>query len=143
MQELVDKIFVRPSISHWKALVLFVTKKDNILRLCIDYRQLTKTTILNEYPLPQIDGLFHRLHNAKVLSKIDSRCRYHQLIIKEFDIPKTTFETWYWQLRVSMMLFELTNAPMTFIGVMNHVFSPYLNQFVVMFIDDILIYPKK
>ena len=140
MEELVNKGFVRPSTSPWGALVLFVKKKDGSLRLCIDYRELNKVTIRNQYPLPRIDDLFYQLQGARVFSKIDLRSGYHQLKIRSEDVPKTTFRTRYGHYEFLVMPFRLTNAPTIFMDLMNRIFQPYLDQFVIVFIDDILIY---
>ena len=113
MKELLDKGFIRPSTSPWGAPVLFVKKKDGSLRLCIDYRQLNKVTIKNKYPLPRIDDLFDQLQGAQCFSKIDLRLEYHQLRIRSGDVPRTAFRT-----RL-VMSFGLTNAPATFMGLMN------------------------
>ena len=140
MEELVSKGFFRPSTSPWGALVLFVKKKDGILRLCIDYRELNKVTIRNQYPLPRIDDLFDQLQGARVFSKIDLRSGYHQLKIRSEDVPKTAFRTGYGHYEFLVMPIGLTNAPTTYMDLMNRIFQPYLDQFVIVFIDDILIY---
>ena len=140
LQELVDKGFIRPSTSPWGAPVRFVKKKDKTLRLCIDYKQLNRVTITNRYPLPRINDLFDYLRGARVYSKIDLRTGYHQPRVRETDIRKTTFRTRYGPFEFTMMPFGLTNAPTTFMDLMHRVFQPYLDQFVVVFMDDILIY---
>ena len=108
--------------------------------LCIDYHQLNKMTIKNWYPLLRIDDLFDQLHGATVFSKIDLRYGYHQVRIKDEDIFKTTFRTWYGHYEFVVMPFRITNAPVIFMCLMNNVMHKYLDKFVVMFIDDILIY---
>jgi len=140
LQELLDKGFIWPSNSPWGAPVLFVKKKDGTLCLCIDYRQLNKVTVKNKYPLPQIDDLFDKLKGVKVFSKIDLRSGYHQLRIKEQDIQKTAFWTRFGHYEFLVMPFGLTNAPAMFMDLMNQVFRPYLDQYMVVFIDDILVY---
>jgi hypothetical protein len=140
--ELQQKGFIRPSSSPWGALVLFITKKDGSMRMCIDYRSLNEVTIKNKYPLPWIDDLFDQLQGAKYFSKIDLRSGYHQLRIKEADIQKTTFVTRYSQYEFTVMPFGLTNAPAFFMNLMKKVFMEELDKFVVVFIDDILIYSK-
>ena len=140
LQELLDKGFIRPSHSPWGAPVLFVKKKDGSMRLCIDYRALNQVMIKNRYPLPRIDDLFDQLKGVAVFSKIDLRSGYHQVKVKEGDIPKTTFRTRYGHYEFVVMPFGVTNAPATFMDLMNRVFREYLDKFVIVFIDDILIY---
>ncbi|GJY60923.1 putative reverse transcriptase domain-containing protein [Tanacetum coccineum] len=142
LQELSDKGFIRPSSSPWGAPVLFVKKKDGSFRMCIDYRELNKLTVKNCYPLPRIDDLFDQLQGSSVYSKIDLRSGYHQLRVREEDIPKTAFRTRYGHYEFQVMPFGLTNAPAVFMDLMNRVCKPYLDKFVIVFIDDILIYSK-
>jgi hypothetical protein len=142
LQELLDKGFIHPSTSPWGCLALFVKKKDESLRLCIDYRPLNAVTIKNKYPLPRIDVLFDQLVGAKVFSKIDLRSGYHQIKIRASDIPKAAFSTRYGLYEFLVMSFGLTNAPAYFMYLMNSVFMPELDKFVVVFIDDILVYLK-
>ncbi|KAL8124997.1 hypothetical protein AgCh_012612 [Apium graveolens] len=142
LQDLLDKGMIRPSVSPWGALVLFVKKKDGSMRLCIDYRELNKLTIKNKYPLPRIDDLFDQLKDATCFSKIDLRTGYHQLKIKPEDIPKTAFRTRYGHYEFLVMSFGLTNAPAAFMDLMNRVFKKYLDECVIVFIDDILIYSR-
>ena len=124
------------------APVIFLKKKDGTMRLCIDYRQLNKMTIKNRYPLPRIDDLFDQLRGATVFSKIDLRSRYHQVRIKDEDIFKATFRTRYGHYEFVVMPFRLANAPAIFMCLMNNAMHKYLDKFVVVFIDDILIYSK-
>jgi hypothetical protein len=142
LQELLDKGFIRPSVSPWGAPVLFVKKKDGSMRLCINYRELNKVTIKNKYSLPRIDDLFDQLHGSQVFSKIDLRSSYHQLKIKEDDIQKTAFRTRYGHYEFLVMPFRLTNASVPFMDMMNRTFRKFVDRCVVVFIDDILIYLK-
>ncbi|KAL8148236.1 hypothetical protein AgCh_005552 [Apium graveolens] len=142
LQELLDKGVIRPSVSPWGAPVLFMKKKDGSMRLCIDYRELNKLKIKNKYPLPRIDDLFDQLKGTCYFSKIDLRSGYHQLKIKPEDIPKTAFRTRYGHYEFLVMSFGLTNAPAAFIDLVNRVYKEYLDKFVIVFIDDILIYSK-
>ena len=118
---------------------MFVKKKDGTLRLCTDYRQLSNIFIKNRYPLPQIDDQFH---GVTIFSKIDLRFGYHQVRIKDEDIFKMTFRTCYGHYEFVVIPFGLTNAPSTFMCLMKNIISNYLDNFVVVFIDDILIYSK-
>jgi hypothetical protein len=140
LQELLDKGFIRPSASPWGCPALFVKKKDDTLRMCVDYRPLNAVTVKNKYPLPRIDLLFDQLAGAKVFSKIDLRSGYHQIKIRPSDVPKTAFSTRYGLYEYLVMSFGLTNAPAYFMYLMNSVFMPELDKFVVVFLDDILIY---
>ena len=140
LQELFDKGFIRPSVLPWGAPVLFVKKKDGTLRMCIDYRQINKVTVKNKYPLPKIEDLFNQLKGASIFSKIDLRSRYYQLQVKDVDVLKTAFRTRYGYYEFLVMSFGFTNAPALFMDLMNRAFHPYLDQFVVAFIDDILVY---
>jgi hypothetical protein len=142
LKKLVEQGFVRPSASSWGSPVLFVEKKDDTKRMCIDYRMLNSMTIKNKYPLPRIEDLLDRLKKAKFFSKIDLRSGYHQMKIQEQNIPKTAFTTRYDLYEFVVVSFGLTNAPTYFMNLMNKVFMEELDRFVVVFIDDILIYSE-
>jgi hypothetical protein len=142
LHNLLNKGYIRPSASPWGCPALFMKKKDNSLRLCVDYHPLNTVTIKKKYPLPHIDILFNQLAGAKVFSKIDLRSGYHQIKIRPNDIPKIVFSTRYGLYEYLVMSFGLTNAPAYFMYLMNSVFMQELDKFVVVFIDDILIYSK-
>ncbi|GKE98518.1 putative reverse transcriptase domain-containing protein [Tanacetum coccineum] len=142
LKELSNKGFIRPSSSLWGAPILFVKKKDGSFRMCIDYRKLNKLTVKNRYPLPRIDDLFDQLQGSIIYSKIDLRSGYHQLRVREEDIPKTAFRTRYGHYEFRVKPFGLTNAPAVFMDLMNRVCKPYLDKFVIVFIDDILIHSR-
>jgi hypothetical protein len=142
LQDLLDKGYIRPSASPWGCPALLMKRKDNSLRLCVDYCPLNAVTIKNKYPLPRIDILFDQLAGAKVFSKIDLRFGYHQIKIRPSDILKIAFSTRYGLYEYLVMSFGLTNAPAYFMYLMNSVFMQELDKFVVVFIDDILIYSK-
>eukprot|EP00253_Pinus_taeda_P007838 PITA_07838 len=138
LKEMLDKGYIRPSVSPWGVIVLFIKNKYGTLRLSIDYKQLNKVTIKNRYPFPRIDDLFNQLNRVKVLCKIDFNSRYYQIHIKEEDIFKTVFKTRYGHYEFVVVPFHLTNAPTTFMCFMNSVLHPYLDKFVIVFINDIL-----
>jgi len=137
-----EKGFIRPSSSPWGCPAIFVMKKDGTLRMCVDYHPLNAVTVKNKYPLPHIDTLFDQLVGDKVFSKIDLRSGYHQIKIRPHDIPKIAFSIRYGLYEYLVMYFGLTNAPAFFMYLMNSVFMPELDRFVVVFNDDILIYSK-
>jgi hypothetical protein len=141
LQELTDKGFIRPSASPWGSLVLFVKKKDGSMQMCVDYRSLNAVMIKNKYPLPRIDDLLDQLQNAKYFSKIDLRSGYHQMKIRPEDVARSTV-TKYGQYEFMVVSFRLTNAFAYFMNMMNKVFMEELDKFVVVFIDDILVYSE-
>jgi hypothetical protein len=142
LDELESKGFIQESISPWGSPVIFVDKRDGGKRMCGDFRNLNNVTIKNKYPLPRIQDLFDQVHGAGVFSNIDPRSGYHQIKIKPEDVPKTTFVSRYGHHEYLVVPFGLTNAPTIFINLMNKIFIPYLDKFVIVFIDDILIYSK-
>jgi hypothetical protein len=142
LKDLLDKGYIRPSSSPWGCPTLFVSKKDKELRLCVDYRPLNVVTIMNKYPLLCIDIPFDQLMRAQVFSKIDLRSGYHQIKIRGKDIPKIAFSMRYGMFEYLVMSFGLTNAPTHFMYLMNLVFMPEVDKFIVVFIDDILVYSK-
>jgi hypothetical protein len=142
MKELLEKEFIRPSSSPWGAPVIFVLKKDGTQRLCVDYRALNEVTVKNKYPLPRIDDLFNQLHGTCVFSKIDLRSGYHQLKVRECDILKIAFVLRYGLYEFTVISFGLTNALAYFMYMMNKVFMKYLDKFIMVFIEDILLYSR-
>ncbi|GJS73462.1 putative reverse transcriptase domain-containing protein [Tanacetum coccineum] len=142
LKELSNKGFIRPSSSPWGALVLFVKKKDKLFRMCIDYRELNKLTVKNRYPLPRIDGLFAQLQGSSVYSKIDLSSGYHQLRIREEDISKNSIQDCYGPLYISSDVMWFDERTCRILDLMISVCKPYLDKFVIVFIDDILIYSK-
>jgi hypothetical protein len=142
LDELLEKGFIKESVSPWAAPVLFVDKREGGSRLCTDYRKLNNVTIKNKYPLPRINDLFDQVRGAGVFSKLDLRSGYHQIKVKQEDIPKTAFVSRYGHHEYLVVPFRLTNAPAIFMNLMNKVFMKYLDKFVIVFIDDILIYSK-
>ena len=142
LTDLIDQGFIRPSSSPWGAPVLFVTKKDGAMRLCVDYRALNRLTVKNSYPLPRIDDILDQLSTAKYYTKIDLRSGYHQIRLDEESIPLTAFRTRYGHFEFQVLPFGLTNAPATFMSLMNEVFSEFLDQFVIVYLDDILVYSE-
>ena len=142
LSELLDAGYIRPSKSPFGAPILFVKKKGGDLRMCVDYRALNKITIKNRYPLPRIDELMDRLTNARRFSKIDLKSGYYQVRVHPEDIPKTAFRTQNGHYEFLVMFFGMTNAPATFMTLMNDVLHPFLDKFVIVYLDDILIYSK-
>ncbi|MCO5566300.1 hypothetical protein L7F22_019976 [Adiantum nelumboides] len=142
LTQLLEQGFIRPSVSPWGAPILFQKKKDGTFRLCIDYRGLNQCTVKNKYPLPRIDELFDRLSGAQYFSKIDLRSGFYQVRIQAEDIPKTAFNTRFGHYEFVVMPFGLTNAPATFNRLMTDLFREGLDNFVLVFFDDILVYSK-
>jgi hypothetical protein len=142
LTELQEAGYIRLNSSPWGAPVLFEQKKDGSQRMCVDYRSLNDVIVKNKYPLPRIEDLFDQMKGARVFSKIDLRSGYHQMKIRPSHIPKTAFSTRYGLYEFTIMSFGLTNAPAYFMNLMNKVCMEYLDRFVVVFIDDILIYSK-
>jgi hypothetical protein len=142
IKDLLEKGFICPSSSPWGAPMTFVPKKDGTQRLCEDYRALNEVTVTKKYPLPRIDDLFDQLCGACVFSKIDLRSRYHQLKVRECDILKTAFVSRYSLYEFTVMSLGLANAPAYFMYMMNRVFMEYLDKFIMVFIDDILVYSR-
>ncbi|KAK1651748.1 hypothetical protein QYE76_069553, partial [Lolium multiflorum] len=142
LDDLEQKGFIQESVSPWGSPVIFVDKRDGGRRMCGDYRNLNNVTIKNKYPLPRIQDLFDQVRGAGVFSKIDLRSGYHQIKIKKEDVPKTAFVSRYGHHEYLVVPFGLTNAPAIFMNLMNKIFMPYLDKFVIVFIDDILIYSK-
>ena len=142
LQELIEKGYIQPSVSPWGPPIFSVKNKYSTMRMCIDYHQLNKMTIKNRYPLPRIDDLFDQVGGAKIFLKIDLQSGYHLVRIRDEDIHKTTLHTRYGHYNFVVMLFRLTNATAVFMRMMNRIFSRYLDKFVLVFIDDILVYSK-
>jgi len=140
LQDLLHKGFIRPNVSPWGAPVLFVKKKDGTMWMCIDYRQLNRVTMKNKYLLSRINNLFDQSKGASVFSKIDLRLRYYQLKVRSEDVQKIVIRTRYGHYEFLVMPFDLANAPSIFMDLMNRLFREFLDRFVVVFIDDILIY---
>ena len=140
LRDMLEKEHIQPSCSPWAAPVLFARKKDGGLRLCVDYRALNKMTVRNRYPLPRIEDLLDRLSKAKYLTKLDLAAGFWQIPVDPADIPKTAFTTRYGQFEFKVMPMGLCNAPSTFQSAMNDILRDFLDDFVLVYMDDILIY---
>ena len=140
LKDLTDKGYIQPSVSPFGAPVLFVPKKDGGMRMCVDYRALNRVTVHNRYPLPRIDELLDRLRGAKFFTKIDLRSGYHQIRVHPDDVHKTAFRTRYGHFEFLVLPFGLTNAPATFMHLMHSIFREHLDSFIIIFLDDILVY---
>jgi hypothetical protein len=141
-EEILKKGYINPSLSPWGAPVFFMRKKDGTLRLCIDFGKLNKVTVKNKYHFPRINYLFDQLRGVNIFSNIDLRYGYYHVRINEEDIRKTSFRTRYKHYEFTVVSFVLSNAPVVFMCLMNGVFKSYLDMFVIVFLDDILIYSK-
>ena len=142
IDELLEQGFIRPSTSPWAAPVLFASKKDGTLRFCVDYRALNDLTVKNSYPLPRIDEILDHLPKAKYFTGIDLRLGYHQIRLGEKSIPLTAFNTKYGHYEFLVLPFGLANGPASFMTLMNKVFEKELSKFVLVYVDDILIYSE-
>ena len=142
LKQLLEQGFIRPSVSPWSAPVLFVKKKDGTLWMCIDYRGLNQCTIKNKYPIPWIDELLDPLHDSSIYTNIDLKFGYYQIQIKKEAIPKIGFNTRYGHYEFTIIPFGLTNAPTTFNCLMFDIFIKQLDEYILVFFDDILVYSK-
>jgi len=140
--DMLEKGLIEPSTSPYGAPILFVMKKDGAMRMCIDYRELNKITKKNRYPLPRIDDLLDSLAGAQVFSSLDLQSGYHQILLNDSDVEKTAFRSPLGHYQFRVLPFGLTNAPATFQALMNRVFGNDIGKFVLVYLDDILIYSK-